>query len=97
MAAGWTAFDLESTLTDLPLSTLNSFACFFGNFLGWIFTNTKEDSVATKVDFGGEFDDVSVGIWPAVGATFRHAFIKALPEKLENTIKLKTLKATKRK
>jgi hypothetical protein len=138
-------FDVESTLSDLPLVTLADFAKFYGgvkpeqgianiylecaaqkgafrgylkpfvtelrfasfgdqgitfgekltgwagNVLTWVFKNPKEESVATKVEFGGRFDQVGIKIWPAVLKAFRHAFIEALAEQLDHSILLKNV------
>jgi hypothetical protein len=143
-------FDLESTLADLPLATLNSFVNYYGgvttesgvanlyaecaaqqgafrgyvkpfvtelhfksfgdkgmtfgeklkggagNLLGWVFKNSKEESVATKVDFNGTFDDVSVQTWTAIRFAFHHAFVKALPETLDHSVKLKNIQTPKK-
>jgi hypothetical protein len=139
-------FDMDSTLSDLPLASLNSFLDYYGglkaergsvnfytecaakhgafqgylkpflteahfasfgdkglsfveklkgtlgNFLAWLFKNPKKDSVATKIEFGGRFDDVNVKTWHAIVEVFHHAFVKALPEKLDNSVMLRKLK-----
>ncbi len=141
-------FDLESTLTELPLATLNSFVSYYGgvttekgvanlyvecaaqkgafqgyvkpfvtelhfksfgkkgltfgeklkgglaNLLAWIFKNKEKESVATEVDFRGQFDNLHVGTWHAIGLAFHHAFVKALPESLDHSISLRNIKPT---
>ncbi len=140
------AFDLNTTLTDLNLVSINSFVRHYGgvvadkggisfyieaaakdgafngyvkpfikdvkfkslgaedlklteklkgwvaNIIAWIFTNRKEDSISTKVEFAGKLDDPKVKTWAAVRAVFRHAFIQAISPQLDNTIRLDKVK-----
>lgn len=57
------------------------------NFLAFIFENREKNSVATRVEFSGELEDAEVRTWAAIRSAFRHAFIEALPERLEHSLK----------
>ena len=59
--------------------------------------NEKKETDATKLEFNGRFDDVTVNVWHAVREAFHHAFVKAIPEKLENSIEFHRLKQSGKK
>ena len=48
-----------------------------------VLENKKTKEVATKVPFEGRFDDPKAGIWTAVAAVLRNAFVKALSPSFE--------------
>lgn len=66
-------------------------------FGGWIFKNSSEDQVATKVEFSGNLDNPDVPVGVIIGETFRNAFIKALQPALENNVNIKTVGTDKEK
>jgi uncharacterized protein involved in outer membrane biogenesis len=45
--------------------------------------NKDGKAVATKVPISGSFDDPKIGVWPAVGAVLKNAFIESLKPRFE--------------
>jgi hypothetical protein len=52
-----------------------------------IFRNSNRDSVATRMPFSGEIDQLNVGTWETFVNLVRHGFIRALSEKLDSSSK----------
>lgn len=50
-----------------------------------IFRNRSHDSVATRVPFSGEVGQLNTGTWQSFVGLVRHAFVRALPEKLDSS------------
>jgi hypothetical protein len=59
---------------------------------GETFKNRREDSVAAKVPFSGRFTDPDAELWAVVLTLFRHAFVKALASRVDQTVNWKSLK-----
>ncbi|MFZ5482121.1 MAG: DUF748 domain-containing protein [Myxococcota bacterium] len=51
--------------------------------------NQPKERVATRVPVSGKLDDPEVGVWKAVGAALRNAFVKALARGLEDSVELR--------
>jgi hypothetical protein len=52
-----------------------------------IFRNSSRDSVATQIPFSGEIGRLDTGSWETFVNLMRHAFVRALPEKLDSSVK----------
>lgn len=50
-----------------------------------IFRNGRRDSVAMRVPFSGEIDQLNASSWKSFVTLVRHGFIQALPEKLDSS------------
>jgi hypothetical protein len=62
------------------------FKGLFAEVISKIFKNHEKKSVASKIEFEGEFEQPKVRTFAAVGFAFRHAFVQALAPKIENTL-----------
>jgi hypothetical protein len=63
---------------------------------GWLFSNSEQVQLATKIPVEGTFDKAEVGVWAAVGGLLKNAFIQALIPALDNTIHIGQVKPSKR-
>ncbi len=64
---------------------------------GDIVENPKTDQIGTKVPIIGTFGDRTIGIWYAVLATLRNAFIQAIYPSLDNQVNIQLVKAVEDK
>lgn len=55
-----------------------------------ILENNKTDQVATKIPIAGSYDDPTVGVWYAVLASLRNAFIQSLYPSVDNQVNIGT-------
>jgi uncharacterized protein YhdP len=60
--------------------------------VAWVLENQREDQIATRVPVRGELDDPGVGVWAAVWALLRNAFIEALSVGLEGSVDVTELR-----
>ncbi len=60
---------------------------------GDIVENPKTDQIGTKVPIAGNFGERTIGIWYAVLATLRNAFIQAIYPSLDNQVNIGLVKA----
>jgi hypothetical protein len=56
------------------------------DFFADVLENPDTENVATRVPFEGKFDDPKIGLWGAVAAVLRNAFVRALSPRLDNSI-----------
>jgi hypothetical protein len=56
----------------------------------------KSETIATKVPIVGEYDDRTIGIWYAIWAVLKNAFIQALYPTLDDQVNLKTVSRVKK-
>lgn len=70
------------------MSVLEKVQSWATEFLTKILKNRKQNTVATKVEFSGTFEDPKTGIFSAIRYVLRNAFIKALEPQIENSLNL---------
>lgn len=63
-------------------------------FTSKIFQNRKEDQVATRIPYSGEFEDPDIGTLAAIVNLIRNAFVSALSQSLEGTVDLEDVAGT---
>jgi hypothetical protein len=66
---------------------------FFAGLAAAILKNQKKQTVATRIEFEGDFNDPNVSVWSVLRQALRHAFVKALLPTIENRVSLKTVDA----
>lgn len=49
----------------------------------WLFSNKRDNELATKIPIEGTFEKAKVGVWAAVGGVLKNAYIKALTPAME--------------
>lgn len=81
-----------ATLSAKDLKFSEKLRGLLGEIAAAILKNRQKNSVATKVEFSGRFDETTVLKWAAVKAAFRHAFVHALAPKVDDTISFKTIR-----
>ena len=59
-----------------------------------ILTNKKTKQLATRIPVSGTFDDPDVGAWRAVLSALGNAFVEALSNGLDNTVRLSDVEPT---
>jgi hypothetical protein len=55
-------------------------------FASKVFQNRREDQVATRIPFSGEFEDPDIGTVAAIASLIRNAFVSALSQSVEGTV-----------
>ncbi len=63
-----------------------AFKVFTAKMANLVFRNRKTDSLATKVEFDGAFDDPQIGVAAAIYTFVKNAFFSALFPDLEHTV-----------
>jgi len=63
---------------------------------GDILEAPKSDAIATKVPIVGEYDDRTIGIWYAVWAVMKNAFVQALYPTLDHQVSLQSVNSVKK-
>lgn len=61
-------------------------------WVGSVFKNRDQDTVATKVQLSGRLDQPDIGIFSAIGSVLRHTFIQALQPNLSDKLGTENLK-----
>ncbi|HPE82288.1 MAG TPA: DUF748 domain-containing protein [Aequorivita sp.] len=61
----------------------------FVGFFKFILKNQSTDTLATKVSFEGDLNNVKTGVWPAVLSIFENAWIQAFKGEVDNDIDYK--------
>jgi hypothetical protein len=54
-----------------------------------IFKNHPKDQLATTVPLEGDISNPQIAVWPTLAGIFKNAFIKALSNKIDNTVNFK--------
>ena len=57
-----------------------------------VFRNLPKDQLATKIPISGSYQGSDIGIWTAVATLLRNAFVSALVPKLDQAVKVETVK-----
>ena len=57
-----------------------------------VLQNQSKEQLATKVEFGGTFDNADLNVWRAISYVLRNAFLHALRPAMDNSISINNLR-----
>lgn len=59
--------------------------------VSWVFSNKKEDQIASRIDLEGTFNSPDINVGKAIGLVVSNAFIKALQPSIDREINLSSV------